>query len=152
MGYSYTLSNKLCCDICGKSGGVRKYKCPFGWCPPSALCPICKTEHKHLVSKVWHRKKGCEKHAIQFQKEQQLKQDLLNQGKYLRCSALGMGDGKVHVLFENQEKNCIGRYMDKTLYDAFNLGIGLTIDDFENKAKELNIPLPTVAPSDFQRQ
>ena len=41
MGYSYDMSNRLACDMCSKSGGVRKHKCPFGYCPPLAMCADC---------------------------------------------------------------------------------------------------------------
>jgi hypothetical protein len=29
MGYRYDDAGNLCCDRCGKSGGVRKRKCPY---------------------------------------------------------------------------------------------------------------------------
>lgn len=55
MGYSYDMSNRLCCDNCGTSGGVRKRKCPhvvttdsargprvaIHYCYPPALCNGC---------------------------------------------------------------------------------------------------------------
>jgi hypothetical protein len=44
MGYSYDrATGRLCCDNCGMDGGVRKRRCPAGWCPPWALCPACWT-------------------------------------------------------------------------------------------------------------
>lgn len=43
MGYVYEYgTNRLVCDGCGRTGGVRKVKCPVGWCPPPALCASCK--------------------------------------------------------------------------------------------------------------
>jgi hypothetical protein len=52
MGYSYDQSKRLCCDDCGKAGGVRKRRCPYrvlsdssrgprhemDYCSPPALC------------------------------------------------------------------------------------------------------------------
>jgi len=40
MGYCYE-GRKLCCDNCGVAGGVRKRKCPYGYCPAAALCNRC---------------------------------------------------------------------------------------------------------------
>lgn len=55
MGYSYDMNNRLCCDGCSRSGGVRKRKCPhmvltdssrgprieIHYCYPPALCDDC---------------------------------------------------------------------------------------------------------------
>jgi hypothetical protein len=55
MGYRYDDAGHLCCDRCGKSGGVRKRKCPYKvlrhslngprrwlpYCHPLALCGAC---------------------------------------------------------------------------------------------------------------
>jgi hypothetical protein len=51
VGYSYSFDGKLCCDACGKSGGVRKRTCPYRvnyadggslpYCYPAALCGEC---------------------------------------------------------------------------------------------------------------
>ena len=57
MGYRYDDAGNLCCDRCGKSGGVRKRKCPYKvlghslngprqwlpYCHPRALCGVCYT-------------------------------------------------------------------------------------------------------------
>jgi hypothetical protein len=58
MGYGYDRNNRLCCDNCGMSGGVRKRTCPYtvlgdslrsvggqrykmSYCYPPALCAAC---------------------------------------------------------------------------------------------------------------
>ena len=45
MGYSYTVHpgghDTLDCDACPTTGGVRKHRCPVGWCPSIALCTSC---------------------------------------------------------------------------------------------------------------
>lgn len=58
MGYCYDMSNRLCCDRCGQSGGVRKRTCKYtvlgdsirtpggtrhrmNYCYPPALCASC---------------------------------------------------------------------------------------------------------------
>ena len=48
MGYCYDQHNRLCCDICGKAGGVRKIKCPVNWCQPVAACEPCRKAKKHI--------------------------------------------------------------------------------------------------------
>jgi hypothetical protein len=32
------------CWQCGHAGGVRRHRCPAGWCPPTQLCRACKSE------------------------------------------------------------------------------------------------------------
>lgn len=51
MGYSYDKGGRLCCDRCGKAGGVRKRTCPhrvtypggasLPYCPARARCDDC---------------------------------------------------------------------------------------------------------------
>ena len=57
MGYRYDDVRNLCCDQCGKSGGVRERKCPYKvlghslngprqwlpYCHPLAPCGPCYT-------------------------------------------------------------------------------------------------------------
>ncbi len=54
MGFSYGLNYKtgkyqLACDFCGNIGGVRKIKCPYGYCQPYAVCLECKKAKRHLL-------------------------------------------------------------------------------------------------------
>jgi hypothetical protein len=46
MGFCYTQSGQLCCDVCGNAGGVRKIKCPVNWCQATATCESCKPKVK----------------------------------------------------------------------------------------------------------
>ena len=48
MGYCYDQNHRLCCDICGNSGGVRKMPCPVNWCQPVAACPTCRKAKRHV--------------------------------------------------------------------------------------------------------
>jgi hypothetical protein len=137
MGYSYDASGKLCCDICDDSGGVRKYRCPFGWCQPIALCPKCKHEHPEYTSKEWHREHGCEKAMIQVKQEETKKQQMLAAGKLLRCAALwhpDRKDRKVKVIFRNGDKET-AYWMARRTYDAIALGVLATVDDFKKHGK-----------------
>ena len=142
MGYSYrknyaTGRLELCCDICGKSGGVRKYHCPFGYCPPIAACQECRKnpEHKHHFSKKFHREHGCEKLHLEFTAKEEKKYNLIDNGIPVRCSALNK-DNKIHVLFhfkadpKSGVMSTVGYYMSKATYDAIPLGEVATPDDF----------------------
>jgi hypothetical protein len=49
MGFSYSVNPRtgrqlLCCDYCG-STGARKHRCPYGYCPSTAMCPSCLSKH-----------------------------------------------------------------------------------------------------------
>ena len=88
MGYTYDSSGLLCCDICGNSGNVKRYKCPFGWCQPIAACPHCRKEKAVYFSKKHHREAGCEKASAEFHERERTKYLLLQDGEWIRCSAL----------------------------------------------------------------
>ena len=120
MGYCYDHDGRLCCDICSRSGGVRRHKCPFGWCPPIAVCPECRSEHKHLFTKAHHRKNGCEVRSEIFNRQQRSRQVLIEQGYYVRCAALRVDD-QVHVLFQGKD-GTIGRYMPESVYYSIPMG------------------------------
>lgn len=59
MGFCYQ-GKLLCCDHCGHAGGVRKMRCPFGYCPSVAFCAECRKNKKDYLSKAKHREMGCE--------------------------------------------------------------------------------------------
>ena len=57
MGYCYDSKNRLCCDVCGTAGGVRKIKCPVGYCQSIATCQsaTCKAKVKALDHSDCHK-------------------------------------------------------------------------------------------------
>lgn len=119
MGYSYdAITNALCCDECGKSGGVRKVKCPFGWCPPPALCAECKANPKLKVAltKEWHRKNGCEASMLRFQAENQYRAHLAETGHHVLKAGMSVkGTQMVHAIFSNGEEE-IGALIPSHIY------------------------------------
>lgn len=134
MGYSY-CDGKLCCDVCSRSGGVRKYRCPFGYCQATALCPDCKERHPEYLSKELHRKNGCEKNSQEFDQQEKEKADLLAQGKYVRCSALWHPPAdKVKVIFHGQTGDK-AYFMTQATYRAIPLGVNATIEDYQAKGE-----------------
>jgi len=130
MGYCYDADGKLCCDVCGDSGGVRKNRCPFGYCQPIALCQKCKREHPEYVSKAYHRENGCEANHLRFQQEEAQRQQLLDSGKLLRCSAL-RHNGRVKVIFRGKNGKERAFWMATRTYRRIPLGEPATVEDYK---------------------
>lgn len=67
MGYSYDQFRRLSCDRCGRvGGGVKKRRCPWGYCPPPALCNDCRDADAQSLSREHHRELGCEDNHNRF--------------------------------------------------------------------------------------
>ena len=128
MGYSYSRG-LLCCDICGKTGGVKKYRCPFGYCQAVAACPTCRKNHTKTFGKAFHREMGCERRHQEFRQHEQERDDMIAAGGAVRCSALSGPDEMVHVLFRTKT-GTVGYYMSHHTYDAIDLFTNSTPDDY----------------------
>jgi len=135
MGWTFERNYRtgrmmLCCDDCGKSGGVRKFPCPFGWCQAYAFCPECAKKHKpkSAAYRERHRAAGCEKAAKRSQYEHELRESLMASGKWVRKAAVNH-DGGVKVWFKrgDEEKQAM---MSKETYRAIPLITPATIDDY----------------------
>jgi hypothetical protein len=98
MGYSYDWNNRLCCDSCGQSGGVRKRKCTqkvltdshrsetrfsINYCYPSALCSTCYQGCKTTLHD------GCKEGAAKSQAQYDATQARLEAGEHLLISGRG---------------------------------------------------------------
>lgn len=126
MGYCYSAGGGLICEGCGTDVGVRKRRCPHGWCQADALCSEC-----NATKRPPH--KGCKEAAERWKADQRRHQELLDEGCYVRCSALGVGSGssyRVHVLFENKSGETQGFYMAKETYNKLPLAVPVTADDY----------------------
>lgn len=138
MGYCY-CGGKLCCDVCGDYGGVRKYRCPFGWCQKVALCPKCKREHPEYTSKAYHREHGnCEVHHLEFERQKTKELQLLKTGKLLRRSALQhkMKTGwRIKVIFCGLKDKVRAFWMAPRTYRAIELGVPATVEDYKTFGK-----------------
>lgn len=134
MGYSY-CNGKLCCDVCGDYGGVRKHRCPFGWCPRIALCPRCKREHPEYLTKAYHREHGnCEENHLRFERERAEELRLLNDGRLIRRSAL-RHNGRVKVIFRGKNDKVRAFWMAPRTYGAIELGVPATVEDYKALGK-----------------
>jgi hypothetical protein len=129
MGYSYS-GNKLCCENCGKASGVRKRPCPHGWCQPHALCTGCYATAKPQWKEV-HAK--CIAPAREYAAKKLAEKQALDEGKYLRCSALGIDNNRTHVLFRNKSDQYVGLYVPSSVYRSYALSAILTPDDFQER-------------------
>lgn len=141
MGYSYSMKGRLCCDSCGTDVAVRKVKCPFGHCPAIAACPDCRKKHG-WGTRAKHIAAGCDVGAAKFAAWMDEKARRLEAGEYLRCSALGMGDDWVHVLFDNKIRHTIGYYMSHKAYDSIPLLTWASPADYRRVSGEAIHPAP----------
>ena len=144
MGYCYnSASGRLACDACDTDEGVKKRRCPFGYCPADALCAACWTKNQDKLNKAAHRANGCERRHREYLAKQAHEAALLMTGHEIRWSALGDGNGSVHVLFRCGNGTTRGYYMAEATYDAIPLLVTATPDDYRKHG-----PLED-APPDF---
>lgn len=135
MGYSYDGQGRLCCDICDRSGGVRKHRCPFGWCQSLALCPACRSgEGKKYRTVAYHKGQGCEARHKEYIQQQAEAQDLLIQGKFLRKAARGYGQ-RVKVLFQNFLGQDKAYWMSRKTYRKISILTNAMIEDYQKLGK-----------------
>lgn len=115
MGYCYERTihggMRLCCDKCGKSGGVRKRTCPhkvdhrdgtkpLPYCYPAALCSPCYAAEKKTLHAT------CAADAAQRQAEIDAHRARLEQGEWAVSSGWGswadwVPEGWTGVIFRN---------------------------------------------------
>lgn len=150
MGYCTRVDRRtgrelLVCDRCGQTGGVRRRRCPFGYCYPPAFCRECHLREK-WGHKATHRKHGCEEKHLAFAAKQQREAELVAAGVPVRRSALRADTpqqpDRVHVLFQTGDE-MIGRYMPREVYHAHPLGATVTLADYEATH---GAPLPEAPP------
>lgn len=137
MGFCFDDRGRLCCDACPTSGGVRKMKCPWGYCYPVALCAECRKKHKDKLGKKFHREQGCEQKHFVAVRENAERKAKLDAGKLILASAVGLHDGSgiVRVTFI---KLVDGSHVSETflmhenVYDKRDtMGHTPTLDDFQ---------------------
>lgn len=106
MGYCYDMRNRLCCDKCGASGGVRKRRCPYmvlgdssrgprfamHYCSCPALCSVC---YKALGGLRGVHGQECKDGAARSQAEYDAAQAKLDAGDLAVLAAWGDWNDKV---------------------------------------------------------
>ena len=129
MGYSYDAYRRLCCDICGQPDGVRKHKCPSGYCPAVAAHLACLKTVKQ--SGKWAEiHKHCPVSAAKYAAKEARRAALLGSGQPVRFSALDAGPNGVRVVFKVQGSPDVAFHMAPETYDAIPLGEPATPDDY----------------------
>ena len=135
MGYSYGHNPKtgylaLACDQCGKADGTaRKCKCPHHYCQPPALCKTCRADDVIRAKLTLYHAEHCKPAAARARAHEEQRETLLKSGVPVRCSALGLKDGRVHVIFQTNAGE-LGYYMPAQAYDAIPLLANATPDDY----------------------
>lgn len=130
MGYCTDRHGRLCCDICGNAGEVRRVRCPYGYCPATAACPKCRKEHKRIFSAAHHREHGCKARHEECVRREAERVALLKEGRLLRCAAVKDGPG-VKVWFESSKGRDHLRWMSAETYRAFDLLENVTLEQFD---------------------
>jgi hypothetical protein len=128
MGFCYE-GKKLVCDICSAVGGVRKIKCPSGYCQAVAQCPECrKTKRLKREHPDYHQ--YCAARSAAYKAEQEYRAAVIESGQPVRCSALSVGENKVHVLFQTKGGGTLGYYMTSETYNALPMLRTYTPSDY----------------------
>lgn len=130
MGYCTDNQGRLCCDICGAAGGVRRYPCPFGYCPQTAACPNCRKLQNKRFCRAAHRAHGCERRHNEMMQRDAERKELIAAGRLVRCAAVQDGPG-VKVWFESKEGRDHLRWMSSETYQSFELLQNVTLEDFQ---------------------
>lgn len=131
MGFCYQ-GKRLVCDNCGAAEGTtRKRRCPSNYCYPSALCKKCWTD-KEIRAKFnkYHIDNDCAGKMQASQDKRDKEAAMIAAGAFIRCSALGQDDGRVHVIFRGNDKE-VGKYMAKETYAALPFDYPATPEDYE---------------------
>ncbi len=140
MGYSYSLDGKLCCDGCSRAGGVRKRRCPYGYCQSPALCAPCLRKVK--ADGRWNKSHlRCKAGMEDCIRKEQKRLALLDLGHAVRCSALNEGEN-VRVWFRYADGSTVERVMAPETYRAIPLGEPATLADFEKYGAVWAAPNP----------
>lgn len=139
MGYCTDNQGRLCCDICGRAGGVRRVRCPFGYCPSCAACPECRKTHKQKFSAANHRAHGCEAKHNECVRRDEERAALLRAGRLVRCAAVSDGPG-VKVWFESLTSRDHLRWMTSPTYQAFRLLDNVTLEQFQAVGQVVESP------------
>lgn len=120
MGYCYQ-DGKLCCDACGAVGGVRKRRCPYGWCSAPAICRSCWQNGEREKCKSYHAELNCQDKSAQYAREKAEERALLNQGAWIRSAVVAEDGGRVKVWFRNKNGEELVQWMAPETYNALPL-------------------------------
>lgn len=111
--------------------GCRSHKCPHGWCQRYYFCRPC----WEIIKTTWKQKhEKCKVNSAEHHKREVRRGELLNQGKFLRCSALAHdtdGGTWVKVIFRDKGNTEKAFFMKPETYHAIPILTPATIEDFQ---------------------
>lgn len=113
MGFCYDMRNRLCCDLCGESGGVRRQKCPSGWCQAYAVCKACMPAYRARKADIHE---GCAHSSANYHAQQAKRQALIDAGELVLASAVNTDDGMTKVWFKGANGIEVERVMTEAQY------------------------------------
>lgn len=131
MGFTTIINEKgrmvYCCDKCDEYP-ARVHKCPHNYCQRYYFCSKC---WKEVGKGGWDKiHSNCERLSNEFNERKVKEQTLLNEGKFVRSSALNIGDGIVQVWFKNRVGVVISYTMGEDTYRAIPLISPVVIEDY----------------------
>ena len=120
----------------------KAIKCPWGYCQRYYACPNCYKQAKQ-AHKQKHNKSNndtCYIGSIEHKKKETEKQNILDSGAFVRCSALAKEGNTIHVLFRNEEDETVGYFMSAEAYHSIPYGVNATIEDYKKNFEVLQAP------------
>jgi hypothetical protein len=121
MGYCYEIrggSRLLCCDVCGTAGGVRKIRCPYGYCPATALCARCRKNETVKAQMKLHCETNCKAAAEAYDAREKATAILLAAGEMVFCTATGKPGNEVAMGFRGETGEVAYLTVDRSIYEA----------------------------------
>lgn len=131
MGFITTTNEKgrevYCCEKCNEYP-ARVHHCPHKYCQRYYFCAKC---WKEIKKEKWGKiHSDCERLSNEFNEIKVKEQTLLNEGKFVRSSALNIGNGIVQVWFKNKAGIVISYTMGEDTYRAIPLISPVVVEDF----------------------
>lgn len=132
MGYVYDArTGQLCCDSCGKHGGVRRVRCKYGYCQALALCADCR-KGDTLKQFRQHCEKNCKEAAAEFAAREAEKEAALAAGHYVFCASVytkGSDQKRVDMTFRNRDGETLNLTVATEVREKFHWRDVTTYDD-----------------------
>ena len=134
MGFTTTTNEKgrkvFCCDKCDEHP-ARVHKCLHNYCQKYYFCSKCWKEVKGVKWNEIHA--NCENLSNEYDARRKQEQELLDSGKFVRCSAIALdyNNDDVQVWFRNKEGIERSFIMTTIAYRTIPLTIPATIEDYQ---------------------
>ena len=134
MGFRTTTNGKgrqvFCCDKCDQHP-ARVHRCPHNYCQRYYFCSKC---WKYIKGVKWSEIHiNCVKLSNEYDARIRREQELLDSGKFIRCSAFRLDNNNedVQVWFRNKEGIEISFVMTTTAYGSIPLLTPAIIEDYQ---------------------